>query len=238
MKEFKIRCSSILDIMSTPRLKSETISEGAKTHCQKWVKESMFNRGFFFKSKYTQKGIDTEEDALNLLVRVLKLNMVYKNEERKHDDFKTGECDFIHDGVIYDNKSSYSLETFPMFETKLDPRYYAQLQGYLSLWNLEKGKICFTLINTPIDILRKELKWIEDDGERQQKALNHVFTEQYWKQIKDEFFPNAKPIKFTSIEDKYRVKVFDVDRDDDFINNINIKVKHCREYIDQLKSML
>lgn len=234
MKEFKIRASAVTDIMANPRLKSETISQESKTYCQKWVKENMFNRGFFFKSKYTQKGIDTEEDALNILVRVLKLGMVYKNEERKHDDFKTGECDFIHDGVIYDNKSSYSLETFPMFETKLDPKYYGQMQVYMSLWGLDKAKVCYTLINTPIDILRKELKWIEDEYERQQKALNHVFTEQYWKQVKDEFFPNAKPIKFTSIEDKYRVKVFDVDRDNDYINNINVKVKLCREYISGL----
>lgn len=160
--------------------------------------------------------------------------MVYKNTERKGDEFKTGECDFICQDVIYDNKSSYSFDTFPLFDTKLDPKYYDQMQVYMSLWGLDKARVCYTLVNTPIDILRKELKWIEDDNERQQKALNHVFTEKYWKEVKSEFFPNADAIVFKSIEDKYRVKVFEVDRDDDYINKINIKVKLCRDYISTL----
>lgn len=234
MKQFKIRASAVTDIMADPRLKSEPISEGAKTYCKKWLKNAMFNREYFFTSKYTNKGIETEEDALNILVRVLKLGMVYKNEERKFDEYKSGECDFIYDGVIYDNKSSYSFDTFPLFETKLDPKYYGQMQVYMSLWELNKAKVCYTLVNTPIDILRKELKWIEDENERQQKALNHVFTEKYWKDVKSEFFPNADAIVFKSIEDKYRVKVFEVDRDDDYINKINIKVKLCRDYISTL----
>lgn len=234
MKQFKIRASAVTDIMSDPRLKSESISEGAKTYCKKWLKNAMFNREYFFTSKYTNKGIETEEDALNILVRVLKLPMVYKNTERKGDEFKTGECDFICQDVIYDNKSSYSFDTFPLFETKLDPKYYGQMQVYMSLWGLNKAKVCYTLVNTPIDILRKELKWIEDENERQQKALNHVFTEKYWEEVKSEFFPNADAIVFKSIEDKYRVKVFEVDRDDDYINKINIKVKLCRDYIEKL----
>ena len=77
MKEFKIRASAVTDIMAEPRLKSETISEGAKTYCKKWLKEELFGRRYFFTSKYTNKGLETEEEALNLLVRVLKLPMVY-----------------------------------------------------------------------------------------------------------------------------------------------------------------
>lgn len=234
MKQFKIRASAVTDIMADPRLKSETISEGAKTYCKKWLKEELFGRRYFFTSKYTNKGIETEEEALNILVRVLKLPMIYKNEERKFDDFKTGECDFICDGIIYDNKSSYSFDTFPLFETKLDPKYYGQMQVYMSLWGLDKSRVCHTLVNTPIDILEKELKWIDDVNERQHKALNHVFTMEYWHEVKERFFKDAEPIIFAPIEDKYRVRVFDVDRDDDYINKINIKVKLCRDYIDKL----
>lgn len=234
MKKFKVRCSSIDSIMPEPRLKSEYISQSAKTYCKKWLKQQLFGRYEVINTKYTSKGIETEEDALNVLVRVLKLGMVYKNEERKNNKWITGECDFIYNDVIYDNKSSYSLDTFPMFEDKLDPKYYAQMQGYIDLWNLDKAKVCYTLVDTPLEILKKELRWIEDDNEKQQKAINHVFTEKYWLEVKKSLFPNAENINFVSIEDTKRVKVFEVERNNDFINNIHIKVELCREYIKSL----
>jgi len=157
--------------------------------------------------------------------------MVYKNTERKEDDFKTGEIDFLHKGVILDNKSSYSLDTFPIFEDKLDVQYERQMKGYLDLWNVDKGLICYTLIDTPIDILRNELRWITDDDEKQEVALNHLFTEKAFKEAKKNLFPKAKSITFTSIENKHRVKVFEVKRDLEFINDIHLKVIGCQEYI-------
>lgn len=238
MNEFKIRCSAIHNIIAQPKSKSENISVGAKTFCKKWLIENMFERREEIKSKYIQKGLDTEEQALNVLVRVLKLSMIYKNEERKTDDYKTGEIDFIHDGIIYDNKSSFSIHTFPLFEDKLDPIYYAQQQGYMDLWNIDKAKVCYTLVDTPFDILEKEVKWLNDDDEKQKKALSLVFTSRYWDDVKQRLFPNAKDIKFKSIEDRYRLKVFEVDREKDFINNVHIKVKGCREYINQLVKSL
>jgi len=220
--------------MSEPKLKSEYISQGAKTYCEKWLKQALFGRREDIKSKYISKGLHTEENGLNLMVKVLKLGMVYKNEERKEDEFKTGEIDFLYKNTIYDNKSSFSLETFPLFAKVLDRQYYDQMQGYLSLWDLQNAKVVYTLVDTPIDILTKEVKWLESDDEKQQKALNHVFTEKYWKEVKETLFPDAKPIKFQSIEDKYRVKVFDVQRDDDYINKINFKSKLCDRYIKEL----
>ena len=233
MKQFKIRCSAINDIAANGR--GGGISVGAKTYCKKWVKDNYFNRNTsFFRSKYTDKGNEVEEQAINLIVDVLKLGMVYKNTERKEDDFKTGEIDFLHKGVILDNKSSYSLDTFPIFEDKLDIQYERQMQGYLDLWNVDKGLICYTLIDTPIDILRNELRWLADDDEKQEVALNHLFTEKAFKEAKKNLFPKAKSITFTSIENKHRVKVFEVKRDLEFINDIHLKVIGCQEYITDL----
>lgn len=238
MKQFKIRASSANKIMAEPRAKNETLSQGAKTYCKEWLTETIFNRREEIKSRYIDKGNQTEEEALNLMVRVLKTGMLYKNEERKSDEYKAGECDIVYNGTIIDNKSSYSLKTFPIFEDKLNPDYYAQVQVYMDLWKLEKSKIVYTLNNTPIEILSREVKWLENDNEKQKVAMNHVFTEKYWKEVKETLFPNADKVKFTSIEDVRRVKVFDVAFDSDYINRMNIKVKHCREYIEQLKSML
>ena len=61
-----------------------------------------------------------------------------------------------------------------------------------------------------------------------------MFTEKYWKEVKKNLFTNAEIIKFVSIEDKQRLKVFEVERDDNFINKINIKSKLCNEYCNEL----
>ena len=234
MKQFKIRASSANSIMAEPRLKSELISQGCKTYCENWLVENLFNRYEIIRSKYIDKGNSTEEESLNLMVKALKMPMIYKNTERREDEYKTGEPDIITKDYIIDNKSSYSLKTFPIFSNKLNQDYYAQMQVYMNLFDLPKAKVIFTLNNTPIDILSKELRWISDDDEKQRVAINHVFTEKYWKEVKDSLFPNASKIQFTSIEDVKRVKVFEVDRNDEYVNNMHIKVKLCRDYIKTL----
>lgn len=235
--EFKIRCSAISSI-SAKATAGRLISVGAQTYCKNWLKESLYNRRDNVSTKQIDKGLETEEDALNILVEVLKLGMVYKNNERISDEYKTGEVDFIFDGVIYDNKSSYSLQTFPLFDDTLDKIYVEQMKGYLDLWNLQTGKVCYTLVDTPIDILRSEIQWLKNDNEKQSKALNHLFTISAFEEAKDKLFPNAKDIEFTEIPIENRVKVFDVKRDDIFISHINNTVLNCRKYIDELKSKL
>src|SRR5690606_31552543 len=60
----------------------DNLSAGAKTYCKEWLTETIFNRREEIKSRYIDKGNQTEEEALNLMVRVLKTGMLYKNEER------------------------------------------------------------------------------------------------------------------------------------------------------------
>lgn len=215
-------------------LSQSGLSSGSETYCKEWIKENVYGRSNYVETKYTNKGIDAEEEALNILVRALKLGMVYKNTERKTDEFKTGEIDFLHNDVIYDNKSSYSFQTFPMFETKLDRVYEDQQKGYLHLWNKKISRVCYTLVDTPIDMLANEIKWLSNDDAKQSKAVNHLFTKKAFIEAKERLFPMAKKIDFIELKDNQRVKVFEVHRDDDFINNIHINVKLCRDYIEKL----
>ena len=275
MKQFKIRCSAINRIASSPKentiysvggkeittakynkivdsvlssgdisqiqhveitkkLSDSGLSQGAESYCKEWIKENIYGRSNYVETKYTNKGIDTEEEALNILVRALKLGMVYKNTERRTDEFKTGEIDFLHDDVIYDNKSSFSFQTFPMFEKKLDRVYEDQQKGYLDLWNKKLSRVCYTLVDTPIEILRNEIKWLSDDDAKQTKALNHLFTKQAFIEAKETLFPMAKNVDFIELKYEQRVKDFEVHREDNFINGIHITVKQCNEYIKRL----
>lgn len=233
LDRFKIRCSAISSI-SAKATAGRLISVGAQTYCKKWLKEKLFDRDDFVSTKYTEKGIQSEEESMNIIVEALKLGMVYKNEERKEDNYKTGEIDFIYEGVVYDNKSSFSLQTFPLFDSELDKIYVEQMKGYLDLWGADKGKVCYTLVNTPSEILASEIRWLKTDDEKQKVALNHIFDKDYFEKMKNIYFQNAKDIEFKEIPLNNRIKVFEVDRDDAFIKHINNTVENCNIYIKDL----
>lgn len=270
--EFKIRCSSISEIIAGTyglteaqqrtlneleskekltekqtetlndlRIKStqNEISEGAKTYCKRWLKQKLYGRYMPLDNKYINKGLEVEEEAFTLLAVVLGLGMVFKNEERRSNDYMSGECDLYlpkYQGkkTIIDNKASWSLETFPMFDDKPDQKYYWQGQGYMELWDAEQFLLCYTLIDCPIHILEKELKWIENENDRQQKASNLIFTTKSWIEAKEKFFPNADEYRFIEIPKEKRVKTFVIDRNNNDICRIRDKAKLCSEYINTL----
>lgn len=214
--------------------KQNELSEGAKTYCKRWVKQKLYNRYLPLDNKYVTKGLEVEEEAFTLLALELKLGMVFKNEERKTNDYMSGECDLYHNGIIYDNKASWSLETFPMFEDKPDTTYYWQGQGYMELWGADLFKLCYTLIDCPLHILERELKWIENENDKQIKASNLIFTKEAWKVAKEKFFPNAEEYNFIEIPREKRVKIFDIPRNNNDICRIKDKAQLCKDYVKQL----
>ena len=70
--KFKIRCSAIGKIMTEPRSKKDKetgeLSETAKSYCKEWLLENLFNRQNFQGSKYTEKGIEVEQQSIDFLV--------------------------------------------------------------------------------------------------------------------------------------------------------------------------
>ena len=77
MNKFKIRASSCGKIMTKPKLKSETLSSGAKSYCENWLKENIYNRKIEFQSKYTQKGIINEEESIDFITTVLNFGFLF-----------------------------------------------------------------------------------------------------------------------------------------------------------------
>jgi hypothetical protein len=222
----KIRCSAIGKLMTSPRSKGEQLSETAKTYIQDYFKENELGISKEFWSRYTDKGLQMEDEAIYFASEVLGWSFVVKNTNRFENDYITGEPDVITKDLLADIKCSWDGNTFPMFDTELKNKdYYWQLQGYMWLTGLNEAELVYCLMNTPHAIVEDEVRrahWkaglIDEDLDlRQAVQSQHTF----------DHLPN-----------KLRVKRFIVEKDEQAIEQIKEKVEIARDYYEQLKSIL
>lgn len=152
MLNYKFRCSSIGKLMTEPKtLKEGPLSVGAKTYIRTLAAQEIYGVDFVISGKPLEKGNIVEPDSLHLLNDVRGLSLV-KNEERRSDDFITGECDLFDVARKrgHDLKSSWSLATFPAFEIDCkDSLYEWQMRGYMRLWGAEEWEVNYCMVDTP-----------------------------------------------------------------------------------------
>lgn len=219
--------------------KLNPLPEGLKTYCKQWLKETLYKRRDQVKSKYIEKGNLSEQDGFTAMSLQLGLGMVYSNTEFKENDFLMGTCDLDLPKMdaVFDNKSSWSLDTFPMFETKCPKAdYIAQIQGYMCLWKRSRGAVVYTLNDIDIDQLGQLMKPWNTDDEKQEIAVNLIYTRESWAAAKARYFPAAKDLDFVEIPEADRVKPFWFDYDPGFIAKVEERVHLCRKYIQTLIS--
>ena len=146
---FKCRASALGKLMTNPRSKSETLSQTTKSYLEEWVKEQIYGVKKQINSKYLQKGLALEDQAIEFYSVVMEKDFMIKNLDKYEDDFFTGTPDCMHEGVVYDFKTSWDCFTFPLFDQEPDMGYYYQLQVYMHLTGLRKAKLVYTLQDTP-----------------------------------------------------------------------------------------
>ncbi len=148
----KFRCSSLGKLMTEPRSKSEgVLSVGAKTYIRELAAQEIFGVEFEISSKAIEKGIDVEGDSIDLLNSVRGLSL-FKNTERKSNEFITGECDLFDAEAKrgHDIKSSWSIATFPITVADCEDRLYEwQMRGYMALWDADEWEVNYCLVDTP-----------------------------------------------------------------------------------------
>jgi len=219
MKDFRIRCSSISQIMTNSR-------STTKSYCEEWLKEQLYGRKKFISSKYMEKGNIVEQDSLDFIADELSYGLLIKNEEYFENDFLSGTPDVILNDEIIDVKNSWDCFTFPLFEEELPNKsYYYQMQGYMALTGKQSAKVIYVLKNTPQHLIEKE-------------AFFYCKNNGYEKLDEDVLKDFESRMKFDKIESKLRYKVFEVQRDEETIEAIKERVKECNEYINNLKSKL
>ena len=214
MKDFKIRCSAIGKIMTNARSKTETLSKTTISYLEEWTKEQIYSRRKEIFSKYLDKGNAVEVDSLDFIKTHLNYKQLEKNEESFENDFLTGTPDAILDDHIIDVKNSWDCFSFPLFFNSIPNKdYYYQAQGYMELTGIDRYKLIYTLMDTPEDLIQRE----------------------YFGDQSTDLVEFASKYKYSDIEPQYRIKVFDIYRNDEDIENIYNRVDECRQYINSLR---
>lgn len=221
MREFKMRASKTGALFTEPRLKSEIMSKTLQSYLNDWYLEQKFGVRMDIQSKYTDKGLMLEDLAIESYNKLFKKNYV-KNDEYFEDEYIHGTPDVIDDDddVVVDFKCSFSLSSFPFFEKTIPNKdYNAQLQSYMRLTGKSKAKLVYVLLDTPEDIIIREAKSI-----MYKEQLGDDFLDMLIEEVRESH-------TYSQVDIKDRIKVFDIQRDDDMISKIDDKVIACREYL-------
>lgn len=188
------------------------------------------------KSKYLDKGNFQEETAISLLSEIDGV-LYTKNEERKENEWFSGECDIIKDlggkKITKDTKCSWDAESF--MSAGHDPMYEWQGRVYMELFGSEEHHVCYCLVDCPEHMVQREkdvLKWKYYSGDMSDEELHQleIMLEPLYKQIETNMVYSNNP-RFTKEE---RVKTFIYHRDDSLMDEMKEMVKLARTYYSTL----
>jgi hypothetical protein len=229
--QFIARASSMGDLMTNPRSKTEILSATAKTAVQKAVLFDKYGIIDEISSKPTDKGIQLEPEAIESAGLVLGWFDVEPTKKRMINDFFTGEPDVLTPTLLADIKCSYSGLTFPWFNDEIPTAgYFYQLQVYMNLCGHKTAELVYVLLDTP-----------------EQMVLDEI-NRKVWKMLPDPRYSNFSQNEielmadeqvrrlhnFAHIPIEKRVKKYRVDYDESVIKSMKDRVTICREYYDSI----
>jgi len=150
----KFRASSLGKLMTSSRTKGEVLSQTAKSYIIQLAKENYYGYRTELTNKYVLKGLEQEQDSIDLLNAVRFENYV-KNQERASNEYLTGCCDIITEDLILDLKTSWSLDTFPAtsYELKDLNDYEWQGRAYMYLYDRPTFELCYVMVSTHPEFL-------------------------------------------------------------------------------------
>jgi hypothetical protein len=208
------------------------LSETTKSALQSIFISEKYGRKKIIESKYLKKGTDVEEKSARILsLYDNDLYVIEAERERMRNGMICGTCDIKHyygdseGGLIIDVKSSWDLHTF--IKSDLTDAYWWQLQCYGELYNADKLKLSYVLVDTPESLIEQEIK---------REAYKMPFlTESQLKEIGEQIRTN---LIFDDIPLQERVRSFEFDFDKEAIERIYERIPYWREYLNALSLKL
>lgn len=225
----KIRASCVGKVMVYPDKKE--ISKGAKTYMKELWLENKYGYKNEVVSKYLEKGISFEDEAIAMLSD-LDDEFYMKNEESKDNKFIKGTCDIDHDGTTLDIKNSWDIKTF--MNAELSKLYLYQGHSYMALYGTKSFQLVYCLMDATEEMIEKEqeklyfrYKSIDESFESNDRLNDH------YKRSLDQVRINMSMGQKLDISE--RVKRFVVNRDEKVIASIYNQVKKANEYYKTIK---
>lgn len=202
MKLFKCRASASGKLMTSPRNKSEVLSETTKSYLKDWATAQIFGIQKSVLTKQMEKGIMLEDDAIQFASEVLKFPKTVKNEMFFEDDYFTGTPDVILDNEIIDIKVSWDAFTFPYFESELPTKdYFYQMQVYMHLTGKKVARVVYVLLNTPNSLVYDEPDdYSNIDPIKRVKAFEVTYDPEIIKELESKVLESRKLIDTWNIE--------------------------------------
>ncbi len=230
-----IRSSSVGYLMTEPQAKADkdagNLSKTAKTYLLEIYIAEKYGRTKDVQTKQMRKGVEVEDEAIELLSQSVGRPLI-KNTERFANEFITGHPDVLdltESGLkVWDVKSSYDLFTFlGNLPEKLKDLYYWQLQSYMWLTGATESCIAYCLINTPFGIIEQE-----------KNSLLYRMADVVTNESPKYLLEAAKlelNMMFDDIDQKERLLLFPVHRNDEDIELIKEKVLKAREFLENIE---
>lgn len=227
------------------------LSTAVKSHLSDIHKDVFFGRITEIRSKYLDKGIQVEEKSLTLYTDLTK-KLYIKNTEYFSNEYIHGTPDIIHNDLIIDIKSSWTLQTFPMHKEDLPSKDYEwQLQGYMNLTGKRDALLAYCLIDTPHSLVKDELRRLDWKhnvfdmyGVAIEKAIplivEVVSNLIYTRKGLEEFCATSENVHidwfkdFVEIPKEFRVKTYEFNYSKEMIEALYGQIDRGREYLNGL----
>lgn len=250
MSNLLLRCSSLGKLMTQPKTKADRengiLSETTKGYLDELIFSVKYGREKEFSNKYTEKGLEVEQDGIHLL-NTVKTKLYRKNQTRFENGLITGMPDIVTSDSIIDIKSCFDFSTF-LKKKEIEKDYFWQLCGYCALTGKKKGAIAYTLNNTPFHLILNEFtsRYYKNglvdlsDDDKARITHNHIYSDKYvydgevrtgyWEECRFLHFPTSN-LEFIPIDDSKRLRFFEVEFTDEDFEALDLAIERAINYI-------
>lgn len=139
--------------------KEYTLTDGQKAILRELVRQKKYGYITYPNADEMEKGLIVEKESRDLMSEVLGVQLV-KDDERRTNEWVTGKRD-IKSNIIVDIKSAFSHSSFSKMlddSYKENERYLRQADCYMELWDCTESIISHVLVDSPLDIIEKEIR--------------------------------------------------------------------------------
>jgi hypothetical protein len=148
-KIFRMRASQA-GLLSTNGKDELKLGASLTSYLKRWYAEQKYGIREDIHSKYMEKGVHCEAEAIDVCAERLGLGMLEKNLVHFNDEYFQGSPDVYTDELVIDLKCNWDHITFlDAVTSPINKDYEAQLQVYMHLLGLKKAKLVYVLLDTP-----------------------------------------------------------------------------------------